>query len=46
MNYLPTGILKQVQEPEYCEMYEEIKKFIKVKEVKLLQMNLPKKYKG
>jgi 2-oxoglutarate ferredoxin oxidoreductase subunit beta len=26
INYIPTGILKQVQEPEYCEMYEEIKK--------------------
>ncbi len=46
MNYLPTGILKQVQEPEYCEMYEEIKKVHQGKRGKLLQMNLQKNIRG
>jgi len=43
MNHLPTGILKQVKEPEYCEMYEEIKKVHQGKRGKITQDDFTKK---
>jgi len=46
INYIPTGILKQVQEPEYCEMYEEIKKVHQGQRGKITPDEFPKKYKG
>ncbi len=43
INYIPTGILKQVQEPEYCEMYEEIKKVHQGKRGKITPDEFTKK---
>ena len=44
MNYLPTGILKQDENaPEYCEMYEEVKKAHQGKRGKITQDDFAKK---
>ncbi|MHC3994532.1 2-oxoglutarate ferredoxin oxidoreductase subunit beta [Thiomicrolovo sp. ZZH C-3] len=42
-NIFPTGVLKEVQEPEYCESYDEIKAAAQGKRAKLTQDDFEKK---
>jgi 2-oxoglutarate ferredoxin oxidoreductase subunit beta len=43
LNMFPTGILRQVEQPEYCDMYEEIIKAAQGKRAKLSQDDFEKK---
>ena len=43
MNVFPTGVLKEVQMPEYCESYELIKQAAQGKRAKLTQDDFEKK---
>ncbi|MBD3800852.1 MAG: 2-oxoglutarate ferredoxin oxidoreductase subunit beta [Campylobacterales bacterium] len=42
-NVFPTGVLKEVQEPEYCESYDQIKAAAQGKRAKLTQDDFEKK---
>ena len=43
MNIFPTGVLRQVEQPEYCDMYAEIIKSAQGKRAKLTQDDFAKK---